>query len=207
MCFCTDYKEAYTSGYMKKNVIILIGLVVLFAVLYVGNTFMGGSDTASKVEGENSSLAMKAVAGKVLRVNNGENILEYTFDVPETATTSFDMEGALIKVTDVLRTEGDASSSDPIVISTPVATFYISYEGARGYSPLDYISNMIAPHVSVIDPTGTSTIGSYDWQVAESEGSEWHIASVDGGKWLVIVENKKSTHDVVEKILESVSVK
>ncbi len=190
---------------MKKNVTILIGLVVLFAVLYAGNTFMkkGGSEL-SVTEGEKSSVAMKSVSGQVLR---GDNVFDYTFDIPETATTSLSMDGALIKVTDVLVTDAEASTSEPIVVSTPVATLYVSYEGVRGYSAMDYISNMIAPHVSVINPTSTSTIGSYDWQAAESEGSEWRIASVDSGKWLIIVENRKSAHDVVEKVLESISVK
>lgn len=203
MCFCTFFKEAYTLWYMKKNVIILISLVVLVAVLYGGSSLIKKSGVNNpSIKNVESSLSMKSVVGQVVRVFEGENTLEYGFDIPETATTSLDMDGALIKVTDIL-----VSQEDGTEIPTPLTTLYISYEGARGYTPSDYISNIIAPHVSVINEVGTTTIGLYDWQVVESEASEWRIASVDSGKWLIVVENKKSVHDTVEKILESVSVK
>lgn len=146
----------------------------------------------NQAEGENAPILMKSFSSKVVRVFEGENVLEYTFDIPETATTSIDMDGALIRVIDV---------------DTPAYAVYMSYEGARGYSPLDYLNNVVAPHVAVIDPMGTSTIGLFDWQLAETEGSEWHIASVNGGNWLIIVESKKTSHDTVIKTLESVSVK
>jgi hypothetical protein len=193
---------------MKKNVIILVGVVVLVAVLFAGNSFMKkGKSEVSIVEGGKAIVLMKSFEGQVVRAFEGDNVLDYTFDIPETATTSIDMEGALIKVTDVITSGNTESTTTPVVISTPVATFYMSYEGARGYTALDYINNVIAPHVAVIDVTSTSTIGAYDWQAAESEGSEWHIASVASSSWLIIVENKKTAHDTVERMLESVSVK
>lgn len=179
---------------MKKNVTILIGLVILVAVLFAGSSFIregkighfGGDETGS-------SESVKAFVGQVVRVYEGENILEYGFDIPETASTTVDMDGALIRVT-------DASS-------TPIITFYMSYEGGRGYTALDYLSEIVAPHVNVIDPTGTSSIGAYEWQLAETANSEWHIAQVDGGKWLIVAESKKSVHDQAERILESVNAK
>lgn len=178
---------------MKKNVTILIGLVVLVAVLYAGNSFMReGKGSFGSVTNEENMIPMRAVVGQVVRVYEGDNVLEYGFDIPETATTSIDMDGALIRVVDQ---------------GALLASVYMSYEGARGYTALDYINTIIAPHVSVIDPTGTSTIGMHEWQIAESAGSEWHIAAVNGGKWLIIVENKKSVKDVVEQILESINVK
>ena len=186
-------KRAYTDWYMKKNVTILIGLVVLFAVLYGGSLLMnkGGKDVAN-VKDVETSVAMKSFIGQVVRNYEGENVLEYGFDIPETATTSIDMDGALIKIVDQ---------------ELPVATVYMSYEGGRGYSALDYISNVIAPHVSVINVTGTSSVGMYDWQIAESEGSEWYVTPVASSSWLIVVENKKSVHSTVEKMLESVFAK
>lgn len=178
---------------MKKNVTILIGVVVLVAVIYGGSVIIKKSGRhLSQVKDLQSSIAMKSFAGQVTRVYEGDNILDYAFSIPETSTTSIDMDGALIKVID-----GDA----------PLSTIYMSYEGGRGYSPLDYLSYVVAPHVSVINAVGTSTIGNYDWYVAESEGSEWHIASVASSSWLVVVENKKSAHDTVRKLIEAFSVK
>ena len=71
----------------------------------------------------------------------------------------------------------------------------------------EFFTDPYGTAVAVINPTSTSTIGSYDWQGAETAGSEWHVASVDGGQWLIVVENKKTTHDTVEKILNSIAVK
>lgn len=193
MCFCAFFKQAYTYHHMKTYVPILIGIVVLGAALYGGNTFMkkGGSDLLNNKDTQ-SEISMKSVVGQVVRVYEGDHVLEYAFDIPETATTSIDMEGALIRVLDN---------------NAPTATFYMSYEGARGYSALDYLSNKIAPHVSVINPTNIVSLGGYDWQMAESEGSEWYIASVASSSWLIVVENKKTNHDMATKIIESISVK
>lgn len=176
---------------MKKNITILIGIIVLIAVLYGGQKLMKNREQAG-ISDVKSEIAMKQIIGQVVRVFEGEHVLEYSLDIPETATTSIEMDGALTRIKEE---------------ANPVATMYISYEGGRGYSPIDYIDNVISPHVAVIEPTGTSTIGNYDWQVAESEGSEWHIAQTLNGEWLIVVENKKSVHDTVMSILNSISVK
>jgi hypothetical protein len=81
---------------------------------------------------------------------------------------------------------------------------YISYEGARGYSPIKYITNIVSPHVPSITPTGTSTIGAYDWVTADTPASEWFIASVANGKWLIIMEGKKASDANVKHILETI---
>lgn len=193
MWFCTFYKQAYTYQHMKTYVPILIGIVVLGAALYGGNTFMkkGGSDGLDTNDTK-SEISMKSFVGQVVRAYEGDHVLEYGFNIPETATTSIDMDGALIKILDN---------------NLPTATIYMSYEGARGYTALDYLSNKIAPHVSVINPTNVVSLGGYDWQMAESEGSEWYIASVASSSWLIVVENKKANHDIATKIVESISVK
>ncbi len=182
---------AYTKGHMKKNITIVLGIVVLFAVLYAGQSLMKNRKEAG-VSDMSTEVATKQFIGEVIRTYEGDHMLEYAIRIPETASTSIDMDGALIRITDE---------------ASPLAQVYISYEGGRGYTPLDYINNIISPHVSVINPTGTSTVGNYDWEVAESEGSEWHIARVAGGEWLVVVENKKSAHDTVQNILTSIEVK
>lgn len=172
---------------MKKNVKILIGIVVLVAVLYGGRNIMrGGHDVdSSDVAG---AVKMESFTGQVVRSFEGENKLDYSVDLPENAQTKEEMEGALIHVVNE---------------EAPYLSMYMSFEGARGYTPLEYIDNVITPKVPVIEITSTSTIGGYEWQGAESPASEWHVASVAGGKWLVVVENKKVVHDLVVKTIES----
>lgn len=173
---------------MKKYIAILIGIVVLSGMVFGGYKFIK-RNKAIPTQSE-ASVRMRTVIGEVSREYKGQNILGYSFSVPEVATTSVEMDGALIKVENG---------------SNPYSTIYVSYEGARGYGPVDYIDSIVAPHVSVINVTDVVKIGGYDWQTAETEGSEWHIASPDNGKWLVVVENKKTNHADVEKTLESFS--
>lgn len=177
---------------MKKNITILVGVVAIVVVLFGGYKLVKKYSVEPEIKVEaQGDVSMKSFSGSVTRVYEGDNILSYTFDIPETATTTLEMDNALVKIVDN---------------SIPYATVYISYEGGRGFTPLDYISEVIAPHVAVINPTEISTIGNYAWQVAESEGSEWYVASINNGNWLFIVENKKTKHDLVAKTLESVKI-
>jgi hypothetical protein len=175
---------------MKTYTAILIGIVVLCLVVFGGYFFIK-RQSAEPLPRENNGVLMKTLSGEVIRELNGQNKLMYNFDIPETATTTIDVDGALIDIFNE---------------SNPYATLYISYEGGRRFDPIMYIDEIIAPHVSVMNPTEITKIGLYDWQGAESEGSEWHVAPVLNGEWLVIVQNKKTMHDAVLKTLESFKV-
>ncbi len=172
---------------MKTYISILLVVLGLVVIVSGGYVYMKKNRVQTVLE-KRDSVLMKSFTGDVTRVYEGDNKLSYSFDIPEIATTTVGMDGALIKVS-------DATSS--------YTTIYISYEGGRGFGPIDYMDEVIAPHVSVINANGTTTIGNYEWQVADSEGSEWHIASIAGGSWLVIVENRKNMHDLVQKIIAS----
>lgn len=173
---------------MKRYVPIIIGIVALCAVLYAGNKIIKNRDV---VKDETPSVvATEEVSGKVTRMFEGENVLEYNFSIPEGATTTLDKDGALVKV----NTEAG-----------PLTQIYFSYEGARGYSPADYIKNLIVPNVAVLTMKGTSTIGNYDWEVAESEWSSWHVTRAQTGNWLIVVENKKADAEKADAIIESMS--
>ncbi len=174
---------------MKTYISIL--LVILGLTVVVLGGYFYTKQNPQVVPQAQGDVRMKTYSSSVSRFFEGDNKIEYSFDIPEYATATIDMDGALIKITST---------------SSPYATIYISYEGGRGFTALDYINEIIAPHVSVINPKNISTIGTHTWQVAESEGSEWHIAPLRNNEWLFIVENRKVNHDVVEKTLESLVV-
>ena len=184
--FC---KEAYTYNHMKRNVPIIIGIIALCAVLYVGSGVMNKRQAMTDDELKTASSTV-TVTGKVTRVFEGENTLEYSFAIPETATTTVEKEGSLIKVTD----EG-----------MPVLAMYISYEGGRGYSPADYITNVIVPNVPSASVKATTTIGLNDFSVVESAWSVWHVASVANGQWLLVIENKKADAEKADAVIETVT--
>jgi hypothetical protein len=175
---------------MKRYVPIVIGVIALCAVLYVGNDQMK-KDGAVALE-ETTTTALTTFSGKVVRTFEGDNILEYGFDLPETATTSVEQDGALVKVTDA---------------DAPVLAMYFSFNGGRGYSPEDYIINTIAPKVQAVTVVGTATVGAHEWTVAESEWSVWHVAKSDNGQWLIVVENKKTDAEKANALIGSIVTK
>ncbi len=176
---------------MKRYVPIVIGVVALCAVLYVANSQMNEREAVS--EGEQEMVMLPTFTNKVVRNFEGENVREYGFILQEGASTTVEQEGALVKVT-------DASSS-------PVVAMYFSYEGGRGYTPEDYITKNIVPHVSAVTSAGTTTLGMHEWTVAESEFSVWHVAKSDNGQWLIVAENRKDVADTASVVLESILTK
>ncbi len=176
---------------MKKYVPYIVGIVVLFVLVYLGQGVMKNRE-AVKEEEMTVITPTRLVEGTVTRFFEGEWVLGYAFDIPEGATTTVEREGSIVKVLE----DGKLLSA-----------MYFSYEGGRGYSPEDYINNVIAPNVSMVTTTGTTTIGTTDWTVAEGASSVWHVAAVKGGEWLVVAESKKGDNDKALKVLESLTTK
>jgi hypothetical protein len=176
---------------MKRYVPIIIGIVALCAVLYVGNIEMKNR-RALAVDEQKSDISSKSFQSKVIKNFEGEHALEYGFDIPETGTTTLEKDGALAKV---------FSNAEM------VTALYVSYEGGRGYSPADYITNVIVPHVAAITDAGTTTLGAYDWTVVESQWSVWHVAQTADKQWLLVVENKKTQSEAAGQIIESIVTK
>lgn len=173
---------------MKTYIPIVIGLLIIIAGGYMYSK-KNATTPVKEMEVKTEVATMKTFDGEV---TVGTEKLAYSFDVPETATTSVEMNNALVRIT-----EG----------ATPYATVYASYQGERKYTAEKYLNEVIAPHVSVITPTGEAMIGNTMWYKAESQGSQWHIATVGDGKWLVIVENRKTVNSLVENTLSSFAVK
>lgn len=176
---------------MKTYISILIAIAVLFGVVFVGYKY---TTTHKKVVSETTSTttAFTTFEGSVTRVFEGNTTLTYSFDIPETSTTSVSMDGAFTKVMD-----GD----------TFVAAVYMSYEGGRGYSPLDYITEIVAQHVPVITPLGTSTVNGHEYTRAETAGSDWYITSLNNGEWLAVIEGKKVSQEAVLRIASSLEAR
>lgn len=176
---------------MKTYIAILIGVVVLFAVVFVGYKFTN-KDSSSNDTQQQMMMRTSKVEGSVTRMFEGDHVINYSFSIPELASTTVDMDGALVKV---------------VTDNMAQANVYFSYEGGRGFSAKDYLIEKIAPHVAVINDAGVSTVGAYEWTMAESAGSEWFIAPTSDKQWLIVVEAKKAVHDATLELLKSMEVK
>ncbi|MEN9552134.1 MAG: hypothetical protein RI935_511 [Candidatus Parcubacteria bacterium] len=179
---------------MKKYVPYIVGIVVLFALVSLGQSVMKNRKVANDEKVTvTEKVATKLVEGTVTRFFEGEQVLGYAFDIPEIASTLIERDGANVKVI------GEANAF--------INAMYFSYEGGRGYTPADYITEVIAPNVKVVSVTGTTTIGSQEWTVAEGSTSVWHVASVKDGAWLIVAESKKGDNETAMNILDSLTVK
>jgi hypothetical protein len=166
-------------------------LAVLGLVLVVSGAFfyMKGKPVAKETIVRSNMVTLE---GQVTRIYEGENKLVYSMDIPETATSAVSMDDGLVKITDN---------------GALYAAVYMSYEGGRGYSSLDYINNVIVPHVATLTLTGTTTIGETIWTTAASPNSEWHVGQVGDKQWLMVVESKKTLHTGIVEMLESLMTK
>lgn len=180
--------KTYMEGVKTYKAVLLVvvglGVVVAGSYIYMKDKSV---DKESVVKSTTQTLE-----GQVTRIFEGENKLVYSLDIPETATSTLGMDSALVKVTD----NGMA-----------LVSIYMSYEGGRGYASTDYINNVIAPKVSALTTVGTTTIGGTMWTIAQTANTEWHVGQVGDGQWLMVVEGKKSSHDAIVEILESLDTK
>lgn len=172
----------------KAILLAVAGVIVVAGSAYY---FIGGR-YEKPVQEVTTRINAQLVTGQVDREYEGENKAVYSFYIPEAATTTLGMDGALVRAF-----EG----------KDLYAAFYFSYEGGRGYVAEEYINRVIAPQVAVLTAGATSTIGAYTWTSAESANTEWHVAQVGDGQWLLVVENPKSNHDRVLDTLEELEVK
>lgn len=179
---------------MNKNIIIGIGAVVLVLLLgtgiYIRNNGEKMDKDTSSVDNLGAKDGTKKVEGSVVSEYEGEHTLSYSFDIPEDATSTLKNDsGTILHV-------NNASG-------TLVAAFYFSYEGGRGYSAHDYITNVTAKKVSTLTVTGETKIGNSMGAEAESNGTEWKVMPARDGEFLVVIEYPKSQKEVAQEIIDS----
>lgn len=185
--FLTKLKNLNT----KKNISILMSLIVLIAVIVF--LFDYFSNNNQDVDVHTPYPNMVSIEGKVRDVFEGVDDLNYVFDIPETATTTkVSEDGYLIKITDK---------------DVKQASIYFAYQGSKSLTPEDYVSYIVAPHVPVIETKESKTIGNYDWQLAETPGSNWYVTTLNEGTWIVAIESKKSWADQSLTLVESFKLK
>lgn len=175
---------------MNKNTIITVGLIVLILMLIgVGLYIKKGSSTKDVI---NTSVVTQTqkVAGEINAIFEGNNITRYSFSIPGSATSTKKNEsGTIIHVT-------NASSS-------LITALYFSFEGGRGYTPKEYVQEVIASKVPVVTITGSSTVGNLSGIAASSDSTIWKIAPTEDGQFLVVVEYPKKEELVASEILST----
>lgn len=176
----------------------LLGLAVGYAAAK-GALYLYNKRGAAKVNTEtqiNKEAGVKEYDSNVVANFEGENKASLAFDVPENYKVE---QGTGVK--DKNYTIRDEKGN-------VVAYIYLSYEGGRGYTALDYIKNNINPSVKGGVSTGKEvTYGDKVWTRASNALTEWHLKPTKGGEWLIYVQNKIADHDMMRNVLESIDLK
>lgn len=167
-------------------------LTVLGLVIVVGGSYMYMRGHKKVAKADTVKTGVTTLEGQVMRMNAGENKIIYTVDIPSTATSTRSMDDALVTVKDN---------------GSLYMAMYMSYEGSRGYASLDYINQNIRSRVHGLIIVGTTTINGTVWTMAQTANSEWHVGQVGDGQWIMVVENKRSSHDAVVNSLQSLTTK
>jgi hypothetical protein len=84
-----------------------------------------------------------------------------------------------------------------------VAQIFFSYEGARGYTPGDYVTEEIVNKLETAS-TGTELINGVSWTTASSTTRFWYINYADEQtQWLIVVKSLQNKKEFARKIAES----
>ena len=176
---------------MKKYWKQIVGVLILLLVLIVIGKAMHRGVVIERYEGmdDKTTDVRGTIHGKVTAAYEGDHVFNYKLAIAENATTSLEKDNRLLKIS-------SASTTKPLY-------YYFSYEGGRGYTASDYITNVLAKSVQIIKRE-TMTNGDNTWTVARSANSSWHIANF--GEWLVVVENSNLDKDIATASISSFKV-
>ena len=182
--------------YISLFLYALLGLAIGYAIAKGSLYFYNRPKTGVvKVVDDASMMGAKDFAATVSSDFEGKNIAAVTFK----------------NSSDLTVTQGTAAKTKYFYVTnasgTNVATIYMSYEGGRGYSAANYIAEVIAKFVPSISAPSSVSYASTSWLYVSAAASEWHVAPVRDGEWLVVVENKKSNHDAMTSVYETLMVK
>ena len=175
---------------MKKYWKQIVGAIILLLMVLVINKSIDNNKKHSTQKMDDSAQEVKGtIHGTVTAVYEGEHTLDYRLVLADNATTSLEKDNRLLKIV-------SASTTKPLY-------YYFSYEGGRGYTANDYITNVLAKSVQIVK-TESMTHVNNDWTVARSANSSWHIANF--GEWLVVVENSNADKDIATASISSFKI-
>ena len=173
---------------MKKYWKQIVGALILLLVLIVIGKAINRGVVMERHDNMDDKMTdvSGTIHGKVIATYEGDHVFNYKLVIAENATTSLEKNNRLLKIS-------SASTTKPLY-------YYFSYEGGRGYTASDYITNVLAKSVQIIKRE-TMTHGDNTWTVARSANSSWHIANF--GEWLVVIENSNLDKDITTASISS----
>ena len=165
---------------MKKYWKQIVGAIILLLLVLVINKSMDNNKKHNTQKMDDSTQEVKGnIHGTVTAIYEGDHTLDYQLVLADNATTSLEKDNRLLKIV-------SASTTKPLY-------YYFSYEGGRGYTANDYITNVLAKSVQIVK-VESMTHGENTWTVARSANSSWHIANF--GEWLLVIENSNADKDI-----------
>lgn len=180
-----NYKM-YVSLALYAILGLAIGYAVARGVIYAHGKYVNYK-AKSAIETNTATDTVKTFEGEVSSNFEGPNTVKYAFvyDGAYTATST--------KPKYVFVKQGTST----------IATIYFSYEGGRGYTPVDYINQVIKKAVPSVSAPVDMMYGDSSWTKSSSVGTDWHVFA--SGEYLAVIESSKSNTSKIQSILETLS--
>ncbi len=182
-----NYKM-YVSLALYAILGLAIGYAVARGVIYAHDKYVNYKAHSAMSSNSNTDTdTVKTFEGTLTSNFEGTSTVKYAFVYDGAySATSTKPKYAFIK-------EGTST----------IATIYFSYEGGRGYSAADYVSQVIKKSVPSISAALEMMHGDSPWTKTSSVGTDWHIMS--SGEYLTVIESSKQNTPKIESILETLS--
>lgn len=198
-----DFKNKKTTWWLIGVLVLILLLIVLYKGLE-GKSFNKSNNGESVVDIANSDDYTK-FEGKVSASFEGSHNLSFMFLHSKAleVTQGVGNQSKWFKLT-------NASSTNDV-------TLYFTYEGGRGFTPDDYINEVLKVNGPVVveDVKFANNASSSVKHVTNESGNvEYYIQGAkgaDGDSWLVIVENNNPTNqvskDIAKDLMRSFEIK
>ncbi len=174
---------------------LALGYAVAKGVLYLVNRPSKGASVIVENNATSTKSVMLTKYNTMLSHNfEGENKGDVSFDYDDTYKVSTSSKVANLYTINNVKGE-------------KVATVYFYFNGGRGATPEEYITETVKKSVPTVSAPANATYGESVWARAESGATEWHLKTATNKNWLVYVESAKANNAEVSNVLKSVDVK
>lgn len=184
--------------YASLALYAILGLALGYAIAK-GALHLMNRSKMSNIKTENS---MSTTTDAVLTTFNTS--LKHNFEGDNKADAAFDYS-------DVNNVTASTKTANLYTVNNAkgekVATVYFYFNGARGATPEEYVTETIKKSVPTVSAPANANYGSTVWARAESGATEWHLKTATNKDWLIYVESATANNTEVSDILKSVDVK
>jgi hypothetical protein len=183
----------------KTSISVIVISFIIFALVSYFSEPLGAP--ASKDDDENQNYTVP-VSGKNIKMFDMKGEAKAVFEGDHTLNYSLSFPSTVLR-----ETKNDGKDTFFFYKGIKVAELSFLYEGARGYSPEDYIKKILGQRIPIALAPGSVKIGDFDYITAGASNSYFRVTSFKKNEWLGALEVYTGNEELEKVILNSLKVK